>query len=105
MTEWRTGFSAPSSSYPGATISLECTRYMDGDALVETAWAVNVLNPDGSWVAHPDADHVQSNLDSLISMLAPFCEGETRWTADRDGRTMTFFDMVLSTWPDQTNGS
>ncbi|WP_375270996.1 hypothetical protein [Sphingomonas sp.] len=66
---------------------------------------MNVLNPDGSWVALADADHIQSNLDSLISMLAPFCDGETRWTADRDGRTMTFFDMVLSTWPDQTNGS
>lgn len=105
MTEWQTGFTAPSNTFPGATISLECTRYFDGGALMETAWAVNVRLSDGSWVAHSDADHVQDNLDSLISMLAPFCDGETRWTADRDGQTMLFFDLVLSTWPEGTNGS
>lgn len=105
MTQWRTGFSAPSTTFPGATISLECTRYYEGGALVETAWAVNVMNPDGSWVAHPDADHVQSDLDSLIAMLAPFCTGQTQWTADRDGRRLSFFDMILWTWPDATNGS
>lgn len=101
MSEWRTGFSAPSSTFPGATISLECRRYFDSGALVETEWIVNVLSADGSWVAHPDADHIQSDLDSLVTMLAPFCDGETTWTADSSGRTMPFFEMVLSTWPDR----
>ena len=84
----------------GATISLECTRYFDGDYFKETAWATNVFQAEGGWVDHPGADNVQDSLDAMIAMLAPFYDGTSLWTLDETDQQFTFWEMIVRTLPE-----
>lgn len=97
MKDYSIGFTAPSSTFPGATISLECIHYFENERLVETAWAVNIFAADGDWVSHPGADQIQTDLYSFVSMLSSFYDGVALWTQDDTGAKLTFWEMVLAT--------
>lgn len=100
MQSYSKGFAAPSASFPGATISFECTRYYEGERYIEGAWAVNVFAPDGGWVEHAGSDNIQDSMDAFISQLAPFYDGLTLWTDDDTGEQLSFWEMTLRTLPD-----
>ena len=99
MQSYSKGFAAPSTTFPGATISIECVRYFDGDRYRDGEWRTNVFAEDGGWVAHPSADNVQDTLDSFIAMLMPFYDGTALWRDDDTGESLTFWDMVVRTLP------
>ena len=94
------GFTAPSTYFEGATISIQCTHYFDGDTYSETAWATNVFAPDGDWVDHPNADTIEDTLEDFISRLVPFYDGNSDWRLDETDRTFTFWEMIVRTLPE-----
>jgi hypothetical protein len=95
------GFSTP-STFEGATISLECTHWFDGDRLESSHWATNVMYDDGSsrWVDHPGADNVQDSLESMIAMLVPFYDGKSLWKHHETDREFTFWEMIVRSLPE-----
>jgi hypothetical protein len=101
MVGWRAskGFTAPSASFPGARISLECVRYFDGERYSDCEWRTNVFAEDGNWVDHQGADNVQDSLDAMIEMLMPFYDGKANWVDDDTGESLTFWEMVIRTLP------
>ena len=99
MQSYSKGFAAPSSFFPGATISIECVRYFDGGSYRDGEWRTNVFAEDGGWIAHPWSDNVQDTLDSFISMLEPFYDGKALWLDDDTGERLTFWEMVVRTLP------
>ena len=94
------GFTAPSTSFAGATISFECSRLYDGDQYVEGTWATNVFAADGGWVEHTGSDNVQDTMDAFISVLASFYDGSAMWTDDETGEQLSFWEMTLRTLPE-----
>lgn len=99
MQIYSKGFTAPSTSFPGATISFECSRIYDGDQYVQGTWATNVFGAEGRWVKHRGSDNVQDSMDAFISMLEPFYDGSAMWTDGDTGEQLTFWEMMLRTLP------
>jgi hypothetical protein len=99
MESYSRGFTAPSTPFPGATISLECVRYFEGDRYLDGEWRTNVFAQDGSWVDHEGADNVQDTLEAMVSMLAPFYDGTALWLDDETGESLTFWEMVVRSTP------
>lgn len=95
------GFTAP-STFEGATISLECTRWFDGDRLESSQWATNVMYDDeaSKWVDHPGSDNVQDTIDSMVAMLMPFYDGRSLWTLDDTDQKFTFWEMIVRSLPE-----
>ena len=98
MKGYSKGFVAP-STFPGATISLECVRYFDGSRYSDCEWRTNVLAADGKWVEHSGADNVQDTTDAMIGMLTPFYDGKALWIDDDTGESLTFWEMIVRTLP------
>jgi hypothetical protein len=89
------GFTAPSTIYPGATISLQCNRYFDGEAPTAVAWAMNVFAEGGDWVKHPDSDVLEDNTDDMLRRLSSFYDGTSDWSVDGTSENLTFWQMRL----------
>jgi hypothetical protein len=100
MESYSKGFSAPSASFPGATISIECVRYYEGDTYREGEWRTNVFAEGGGWVAHAGSDNVQDTLEAFVSMLTPFYDGTALWLDDDTGEQLSFWEMVVRTVPE-----
>lgn len=94
------GFTAPTTRFPGAIISIHCTRYVDSSSTVETAWAINVLAEQGGWVDAPGADVVEDDLESFVSRLSVFYDGTALWTLDETEERFTFWEMIVRTLPE-----
>lgn len=92
-------FTAP-SIFEGATISVECTHRFDGERLIDSQWATNVMYGDRTWVDHPGADNVQDTLDAMVAMLAPFYDGKALWTMQGSADQLTFWEMVIRSLPE-----
>ncbi|MCL6741811.1 hypothetical protein LZ518_11800 [Sphingomonas sp. RB56-2] len=99
MESYSRGFTAPSTPFPGATISLECVRYFEGQRYVDGEWRTNVLGQDGSWVGYQGADNVQDTLEAMVTMLAPFYDGSSLWLDDETGESLTFWEMIVRSTP------
>jgi hypothetical protein len=100
MQIYSKGFTAPSTSFPGATISVECSRIYDGEKYIEGTWATNVFAADGGWVEHEGSDNVQLTMDAFISMLSAFYDGSASWIDDDTGEQLSFWEMTLRTLPE-----
>lgn len=93
------GFTTP-STFEGATISLECTHWFDGDRLESSQWATNVIYDDGNWVDHPGADNVQDSLNAMVATLAPFYDGKSLWTLHETDHQFTIWEMNVRSLPE-----
>lgn len=93
-------FTAPSTSFPGATISVECSRIYDGEKYIEGTWATNVFAANGGWVEHEGSDNVQLTMDAFISTLSAFYDGSAIWIDDDTGEQLGFWEMTLRTLPE-----
>lgn len=100
MDDYSKGFSAPSATFPGATINIECIRTWHDGRYVSGEWITNVNEADGSWVKHRGCDNIQDNMDAFIGMLAPFYDGLAKWTDDDTGEQLSFWQMILRTLPE-----
>jgi len=100
MDTYSKDFTAPSTSFPGARISLRCSRFYEGERYIEGAWATNVFAADGGWVEHEGSDNVQDTMDAFIATLAPFYDGSAFWTDDDTGEQLSFWAMTLRTLPE-----
>ena len=100
MRHTQIGFTAPSTTYSGATISLECNRYFEGEAPTSVAWAMNVFSENGDWVKHPDSDVLEDDTDNMLRRLSSFYDGTSEWTVDGSGEKLTFWQMMVRTLAD-----
>ena len=92
-------FSAPSTAFPGATITVTCSRKFDKLDVTETWWGITVEDEDGQLIESSDNDLEVSSMDEFVSRLASFYDGTTSWTLDAGSQVMPFYDMLVRALP------
>ena len=92
-------FSAPSTTFPGATITVTCSRKFDQLDVTETWWGITVEDEQGEPIEHAGNGFEYSSMDEFVCRLASYYDGTTSWTLDGRSQSMPFYEMLVRALP------